>query len=61
MSASCTTECNEDIELFLKSSVILVNHGMQVDDTGIYFCIVVLEWLKAGISTKITLRPKGFQ
>ena len=24
-------------------------------------CIVELEWLKAGISTKITLRPEGLQ
>ena len=29
--------------------------------SGILFCIVELEWLKAGISTKITLRPEGLQ
>lgn len=28
---------------------------------GILFCIEMLEWLNAGVSTKITLRPSGFQ
>ena len=37
-------------------------HKMTVSTLdGILFCIVELEWLKTGISRKITLRPEELQ